>query len=151
MAQSFGLERGSDLICLSHLRWNFVYQRPQHLMARCARERRVFYIEEPVFTSGISPHLVSRVEESGVCVVVPQIPDSTKPAEFNNVLRQLMDGLYSKCGIKDSILWYYTPMARSFTSHLPARAIVFDCMDELSLFKGAPASIRNAESELLSK
>ena len=38
-----------DLICLSHLRWNFVFQRPQHLMSRFARDRRVFFVEEPVF------------------------------------------------------------------------------------------------------
>ena len=35
-----------DLVCLSHLRWNFVYQRPQHLLNRCARDRRVIFIEE---------------------------------------------------------------------------------------------------------
>jgi UDP-galactopyranose mutase len=66
-------------------------------------------------------------------------------------MRLLMDDLYAKCSIRDSILWYYTPMARSFTSHLPARVTVFDCMDELSLFKNAPACIRKAEAELLSK
>jgi len=39
----------ADLICVSHLRWNFVFQRPQHLMTRLARERRVFFFEEPLF------------------------------------------------------------------------------------------------------
>ena len=34
-----------DLICFSHLRWNFVFQRPQHLMSRYARAHRVFFVE----------------------------------------------------------------------------------------------------------
>lgn len=143
-------DNGGDLICFSHLRWDFVYQRPQHLMSRCARERRVFFVEEPVFRSG-PPALALRVVESGVCVVVPEIPDSASPSEFNGILIGLMDDLYSRCGIKDSTLWYYAPMARSFTQHLPSQAIVFDCMDELSLFKDAPATIREAELELMSK
>lgn len=41
-----------DLVCFSHLRWDFVYQRPQHLLTRCARDRRVFFVEEPVFCNG---------------------------------------------------------------------------------------------------
>jgi hypothetical protein len=41
-----------DLICFSHLRWEFVYQRPQHLLSRCAMKRRVFFVEEPVFGDG---------------------------------------------------------------------------------------------------
>src|ERR671913_115444 len=38
-----------DLICFSHLRWAFVYQRPQHLLSRFAKHTRVFYVEEPIF------------------------------------------------------------------------------------------------------
>ena len=64
-------DSSADLICLSHLRWNFVYQRPQHLMSRCARERRVFFIEEPIMVDSGSPRLRSHLDESGVCVVVP--------------------------------------------------------------------------------
>ncbi len=42
------------LICFSHLRWDFVFQRPQHLMTRFARTMRVIYLEEPV-TGGAAP------------------------------------------------------------------------------------------------
>jgi UDP-galactopyranose mutase len=41
-----------DLVCLSHLRWDFVYQRPQHLLNRCAEQRQVFFVEEPIFVEG---------------------------------------------------------------------------------------------------
>jgi UDP-galactopyranose mutase len=142
-------DNSGDLVCFSHLRWNFVYQRPQHLMTRCARERRVFFVEEPVFTPDPVPWLNSRVDDSGVCIVVPQIPEPTTPFELTDILADLIDGMFAKCRIHDAILWYYTPMARSFTRHLRASATIYDCMDELSLFRGAPPSIKTAEAELL--
>jgi UDP-galactopyranose mutase len=78
-----------DLICFSHLRWNFVFQRPQHLMTRCARERRVFYVEEPVFQSGIAPRL--HIERSGaVTVIVPYLPEGMSAADANDAQRELL-------------------------------------------------------------
>jgi UDP-galactopyranose mutase len=62
-----------DLICFSHLRWNFVYQRPQHLISRSARERRVFFIEEPE-TSDSPAHIEVEKDSSGVMVVKPYLP-----------------------------------------------------------------------------
>jgi len=41
-----------DLVCFSHLRWDWVYQRPQHLLKRAALDRRVFYVEEPICDNG---------------------------------------------------------------------------------------------------
>jgi UDP-galactopyranose mutase len=141
---------GGDLICLSHLRWNSVYQRPQHLMSRCARERRVFYVEEPVFTDVASARMDSRIDESGVCVAVPQLPQSSSPRDVELQMAVLLDDLIVHCAIKDPVLWYYTPMAFPFTRHVKARACVYDCMDELSLFRNAPISLKKLESELLS-
>lgn len=142
-------DNSGDLICLSHLRWNFVYQRPQHLMSRCARERRVFFIEEPITVDTDSPHLHSHVDESGVCVVVPQFPHDPQPRDNPSILKHLIDEMYERCGIHEPVLWYYTPMARAFTRHLQARAVVYDCMDELSNFSNAPASMKSLEAELL--
>ncbi len=137
-----------DLICFSHLRWNFVFQRPQHLMTRCAQERRVFYVEEPIREEIASPHL--RVERSGsVTVVVPHLPASLDADATDEVLRDLVDDLIISQSIGDFVVWYYTPMALTFTSHLTPRAVVYDCMDELSAFKGAPAVLRTREVELM--
>ncbi len=63
----------SDLICFSHLRWNFVFQRPQHLMSRYARVQRVFFVEEPVFEDVAEPELSVEAHD-GVSVVVPRLP-----------------------------------------------------------------------------
>jgi hypothetical protein len=37
----------ADLVCISHLWWDWVWQRPQHLLSRLARQYRVFWVEEP--------------------------------------------------------------------------------------------------------
>jgi ribonuclease BN (tRNA processing enzyme) len=63
---------GVDLVCLSHLRWDFVFQRPHHLMTRFALERRVFYVEEPRFDTD-PPHLVLNTDPSGVIIVIPYL------------------------------------------------------------------------------
>src|SRR5688572_7921834 len=63
----------ADLICVSHLRWDFVYQRPQHLLSRAAKSRRVFFIEEALFDEG-SMRLDISDTDSGVKVVVPRLP-----------------------------------------------------------------------------
>src|ERR1041384_8308221 len=57
-----------DLVCFSHLRWDFVYQRPQHLLSRCAQGRRVFFFEEPVYDGG--PLRLEVKERGRVRVVV---------------------------------------------------------------------------------
>jgi UDP-galactopyranose mutase len=137
-----------DLVCLSHLRWNFVFQRPQHLMTRCARDRRVFFVEEPVRERVSAPWL--RVETSAaVTVAVPHLPIDMNTDEAVDAQRDLLDALLSRECIDDYVLWYYTPMALAFTSHLKPSAIVYDCMDELSAFKGADAAIVTWEAELM--
>jgi UDP-galactopyranose mutase len=140
-----------DLICLSHLRWDFVYQRPQHLLSRCARERRVFFVEEPVFVNDQLAQLDVTMRDCGVSVVVPRLPKGLSEEEVYSVQRLLIDDLIQECRIRDYVLWYYTPMAIPFTQHLNPIVTVFDCMDELSAFKFAPAAIREYEAELLSR
>jgi len=136
-----------DILCLSHLRWRFVFQRPQHLLSRCARTHRVFFVEEPEFDSAVSYLEVTR-DETGVFVVVPHLGPQAEedPAAAQ---RTLIDGLIAAHGLERYVLWYYTPMARSFTSHLTPAAIVYDCMDELSGFLGAPAGLIEAERGLM--
>jgi glycosyltransferase involved in cell wall biosynthesis len=139
-----------DVICLSHLRWNFVFQRPQHLMTRCARDRRVYFVEEPIFEHGISPRLdIDRSE--AVVVAVPHLPHGLDDAAVNEVQRALLDGLIASEGIRHFIAWYYTPMALAFTDHLTPAATVYDCMDELSAFQGAPTALRSRETSLLAR
>lgn len=139
----------SDLICLSHLRWNFVFQRPQHLMTRFAKDRRVFFFEEPIFDAA-SPELRTS-REQGVYVCVPHLPSDLSPAAISGEMRRLLYELQIKFKMDHPVLWYYTPMALEFSRGVTASATVFDCMDELSAFHGAPPELIQREAELLSR
>ena len=141
-----GLYTKPDLICFSHLRWNFVFQRPQHLLTRCAGERRVFYVEEPLPSVDGQPRLTIQ-DTGGVQVVVPHVADGAP----ESVLRALVDQLLYEQRIEQYVLWYYTPMALAFTDHLAPEAIVYDCMDELSAFANAPAELKTREAQLLER
>jgi len=138
-----------SLICFSHLRWDFVYQRPQHLMTRLARQFPVFYVEERVLRDLDQPNLAVVTHGVGVTVVVPMLPDRLNPAEQIAAQRQLLDRFLAERSLVAPILWYYTPMMRSFSDHLPAARIVYDCMDELSAFLGAPPELIEREADLL--
>ncbi|HKC65621.1 MAG TPA: glycosyltransferase family 1 protein, partial [Pyrinomonadaceae bacterium] len=140
-----------DLVCLSHLRWDFVYQRPQHLLSRFAKERRVFFVEEPIFGDE-RMHLDVTARDCGVHVVVPRLPKelSSKDA-LDSVLSSMINRLFEEQKINEHILWYYTPMAVGWTKHLKPSAVVYDCMDELSAFKNAPSTLKEREAELMNR
>jgi UDP-galactopyranose mutase len=137
-----------DLVCLSHLRWNFVFQRPHHLLSRFARERRVFFFEEPVHGPGVPRLEVTRSKE-GVWVAVPHLPEGLPEAEVLAHQRMLLDELLAGHAVRRYVTWYYTPMALGFTRHLTPLAVLYDCMDELSAFRGAPPGLLHNEAELL--
>lgn len=140
-----------DLICFSHLRWDFVFQRPQHLLKRAAKNRRVFFVEEPVYDNGPMRLDISE-RDGGVQVVVPHLPAGLSSQIAQDVvMRDLLRHLLRSKKLNEYVLWYYTPMALSYTSELNPQAIVYDCMDELSAFKNAPSALSNFEQELFQK
>lgn len=137
-----------DLVCFSHLRWDFVYQRPQHLLSRGAQDRRVFYVEEPVYGDGL--HLDVRQSEEGVHVAVPHLPESVRGKHDREeaLLQTLLSRLFTEHQVRDHVLWYYTPMPIAWTRHLRPLGVIYDCMDELSAFKFAPQELHEREEEL---
>jgi UDP-galactopyranose mutase len=139
-----------DIVCLSHLRWDFVFQRPQHLLTRCARKHRVFFVEEPLDTTGPARIDVA-VRQQGIRVLVPRLPGALSRQSATLLQAQLLRAFFEDQRITDYVLWYYTPMALEFTRGLTPRAIVYDCMDELSAFAGAPPEMREREQELLDR
>lgn len=139
-----------DLICFSHLRWDFVYQRPQHLLSRFAREHRVFVIEEPVFDDTQVSFEVSKRDEN-LYIIVPRLPRSMSEWSIRDLQRSLLGDLMVDYDIEHYVLWYYTPMMLAWSDHLRPAAIVYDCMDELSGFKNAPPELQKREAELFSR
>jgi hypothetical protein len=140
------------LLCLSHLRWNFVYQRPQHLMTRAAARQTVLFLEEPVFAdSGELPRLQITRDPGGVVIVVPILRRGLSPQEQTGMQRLLLDRLLAAHPTTNLTAWYYTPMALSFSEHLQPALCVYDCMDELSAFKFAPAALIELERGLFQR
>ena len=141
--------KGYDLLCFSHLRWNFVYQRPQHLMSRFARDRRVFFFEEPVYDAPSQYNEIFDDPETGVCVVTPHITSDTKNS--TEPLRHLLQIFMASMNIEEYIAWYYTPLSLSFSDHLEPKLVVYDCMDELSSFKFASPHLKEWEQRLFAR
>ncbi|UFH52778.1 glycosyltransferase family 1 protein [Spirosoma sp. KNUC1025] len=141
--------RIQDLVCFAHLRWNFVYQRPQHLLSRAAQQWRVWYVEEPIW--GDSLYLDIHSVDENIRVVVPHLPHGLDEESTIRLQRQLVDQLLEQQEITNFITWYYTPMALLFSDHLQANLVIYDCMDELSAFKGASPRLLQEEKRLLSR
>lgn len=139
-----------DILCFSHLRWNFVYQRPQHLLTRFAKEGRVFFFEEPVFDAD-SPHcIIHKNLDLNVYVVTPHLPNGSV-ADVVSQQAIILDCIIHDFHILKYISWYYSPMALPFSAHINPMLLVYDCMDELSAFRHAPRNIAQMESRLMAE
>jgi len=139
-----------DIICFSHLRWDFVYQRPQHLLSRFSNNHRVYFIEEPFYRCEANGLDVSRRQENlwvVTCNLQADYGDSKGAAEFEKLLAEF----FSACQISQQVFWYYTPMALLYTGSFEPELVIYDCMDELSAFKFAPAELKDLEARLLEK
>jgi glycosyltransferase involved in cell wall biosynthesis len=137
------------LVVFSHLRWNFVYQRPQHLMSRLAARWRVIFIEEPVPRSPRNE--LERLQPAqGVQVWRPHVTGEAPGYHDDHlpVLRRLVADAMREHAVSDYWVWYYTPMAVPLGAELAPRGVVYDCMDELSAFKNAPRQLIQRENAL---
>ncbi len=146
----------TPLVCFSHLRWGFVWQRPQHLLTRMARNRPVYYVEEPVYHDSRLPATLQIVQDAGVTVLTPSLPAGPlRPHGFgpsaNRDIQSLLTLYFGGASARqDATVWYYTPMALgALPANITADIVVFDAMDELSNFMGAPDDLRARENLLL--
>ncbi len=137
------------LLCFSHLRWDFVYQRPQHLMSRFARQYSVYFIEEAVFHNEADYYAIVETTEK-VRIVKPYLNNDNN-TNIQERLKCVIDAFIEEQQIGKFIAWYYSPMSLLFTNHLQPALTVYDCMDELSAFKFAPPQLKEAEKDLLQK
>lgn len=136
------------LVCFSHLRWNFVYQRPQHLLTRAAKRYLVYFLEEPIHEDIAEPRLDIRPQASGVIVAVPVLPRGISDEQAVHVQQGFLDELLEGHEESELVFWYYTPMALRFAAHHEPDLCIYDCMDELSAFRGAPPELTALERRL---
>jgi len=138
-----------DLICFAHLRWDFVFQRPQHLLTRFSKQIRVYYIEEPFFdTDQAAGYLEVRSRGEQLWVLTPHFPGGRSAEENDQAQQALLKQFMQEQQITDFVAWYYTPMALGYSQELKPVLTVYDCMDELSAFAGAPPQLLEREQEL---
>lgn len=150
------------IVCFSHLRWSFVWQRPQHLLTRLAQSTPVYVVEEPEFVDGV-PAPMLRVDLSGpITRLTPCLPASPHLGwgfnpQSNPIIRQLLTPFFRDHGwlgggSANVVAWYYTPMALGAEPERFDRpVVVYDVMDELANFRGAPAALRDQERTLMAR
>ncbi len=143
----------SDLIVFSHLRWNFVFQRPQHVHSRLAQSRRVFFIEEPIFEEATKPHWKFSSPSKNVIVCQPHTPvkDWGYAESQIALLQTLVREMVAEHEIDTPAIWFSTPLALPLINGINTGAVVYDCMDELSAFLHAPPQLLQRERELLAR
>lgn len=140
-----------DLLCFSHLRWDFVFQRPQHLMTRFAKHGNVYFLEEPFLDAPNKPFIQFKRKLPGLWLCIPHLPAGTSPDETVELMKGLLNSFFEGRDSANFIFWYYTPMALDFSRNFTPAQVVYDCMDELSAFKFAPARIKFMEQQLFTR
>lgn len=138
------------LIVLSHLRWEFVFQRPQHLMTRLAEHFRIYFVEEPQLHDA-PPRLQVRRVADNLTVCVPHTPIAAPGFHDDQLaaLEMLLEDLVEREALREPLVWLYTPMALPLAEKLAPRVMIYDCMDELSAFLNAPRQLIQRENALL--
>jgi UDP-galactopyranose mutase len=146
------MQRDWPIVVFSHLRWDFVYQRPQHLMSRLARRGPVVFVEEPMYEAG-PPRLETSRPAEGVQVVRPFTPLRAPgfDAEQMPLLTGMLADFAATARLEQPVAWLYTPLALPMADALRPSGVVYDCMDELSMFLGAPPELLHREAELLQR
>ena len=152
-----------DLVVVSHLRWTWVWQRPQHLVSRFAALRathgaRTWYVEEPVATDVAEPTLGTEQHENVVRVwlEVPRAPGQPEFLGFDAAGAEVYPALFRELvaaasGTSRPDVLLYTPMAYEIADALEPARLVYDVMDDLSSFKNAPQGLRLRQRRLLSQ
>jgi UDP-galactopyranose mutase len=141
------------LLVFSHLRWDFVYQRPQHLLCRFAQKQPVFVIEEPIHDLNSVPHWEQWSPYPQVTVLRPHTPCTEWGFADGQLpyLTGLVQTLIRQENLQRCLLWMYTPMALPLTEFFKPEVVIFDCMDELSAFDCAPPQLIERERQLLER
>ncbi|MDQ3623162.1 MAG: glycosyltransferase [Verrucomicrobiota bacterium] len=146
------------IVVHSHLRWDWVWQRPQQFLSRLSRRHPVLFVEEPLPLPGASaPRAVPREIHGlpNLTVVRTEFPPEllaerdVVDTEQQRLVKAMLGGPFGKT-FAAPVQWFYDPMAvTAFVGQMEERANVYDCMDQLSQFRGAPRELIRRERELL--
>jgi glycosyltransferase involved in cell wall biosynthesis len=156
-AFSENLDFAYPIIVHSHLQWDWVWQRPQQFLSRLSHNHRILFIEGPIPSQVEKAQVTLRDVPDYANIIVLQMRMPTArwqdgawiDKERRRLTQSVLAGPLGR-SFESPVQWFYDPMAvTAFAGHLHERAIVYDCMDELSLFRGAPPELIRRERELL--
>jgi UDP-galactopyranose mutase len=141
------------IVVFSHLRWDFVYQRPQQLLSRLAERRRVLYVEEAIDGGLEADGWELSRPAPDVLVARPRLRElgGRTPENVEQTTAKMLQDLMDAEEVARPVAWVYTPMAVGLLDVVDPSVVVYDCMDELSLFLGAPPELVRRETELLAR
>lgn len=156
---SFAQTDDLSIIVHCHLRWDFVWQRPQQTHSRLAQHYPVLFVEEPVYIESNDDYLDLSSPDDNIIRAVPHLSNALRGNYDASILavRALIKTAFADDPVlaqqfASPIQWFYTPMpAAAMLGQFKERAVVYDCMDELAQFKGAPQDIAIREKNLLTK
>jgi protoporphyrinogen oxidase/glycosyltransferase involved in cell wall biosynthesis len=136
------------IVVFSHLRWDFVFQRPQHLLSRLAQHYPVLFVEEPEYDDG-APFMQRSSPAPNVTVCRAHTP--IHAVGFHDEQLRLLQPMVAQLAPpgEEVIAWFYTPMALPLLQALQPSLVVYDCMDELASFRNPPKQLLQRESALL--
>ena len=144
-----------DLVCFAHLHWDFVWQRPQHLLSRFAQHGRVFYVEDAFYHADdlVEPHVEIKERQHGLKVVVVHLPQRLRhdEAAADQAQFEVLSHYFNEQGLDRYVCWYYTPMALGKSRQFHPLLTVYDCMDELANFKFAHPELKSREQSLFQR
>jgi glycosyltransferase involved in cell wall biosynthesis len=134
----------ADLVVLSHLRWDWVWQRPQHLISRLAEGRRTLFVEEPLVADVAEPTV--RVRAAGALtrmwLEVPPADDGVPPEYGGLPAVSYSAGIQALLAERPRDVWLYTPTAQTIADSLQPRLLAYDVMDDLSSFADATPEMK---------
>lgn len=133
---------GYDFVVFCHLRWDFVYQRPQHIISRLSKLYNILVVEEPIAWEGEN-NAVPEIREINPQLHILQ-PKIKNIEDLGPYLKKVLKKKSFPIG------WLYSAGFVSVLDSLDFETVVYDCMDELSLFKGASEKLIEQENNLLS-
>lgn len=140
-----------NLLCFSHLRWDFLLQRPQQLLLRFAEDTNVYFVENPVFDAKEKPYFSFGTRSETLWKMVPHLRAGLSSSQIIRSMIQLIDEFLVNTDLDNWTFWYYTSSALALTKkHKPALT-VFDCMDEVSMFRHSPEEMTILEKKLVEK
>lgn len=151
------LKNDYGIVALSHLRWSFVWQRPQQFLSRFAENHPVLFIEEPDFclAEGAQPEIEVTRPAQNITVVTPRLAHDMRDTDrvgpqMLHIAREAIEKENVNGAFTNPLLWVYSPMESAWAlGELPVRGVVYDCMDELSQFAGAPKALVDNERRLI--